>query len=151
MMEPRLECKVPTSEDMEPGVEHLEAPKEHAAVKPVGGLRKWHRGWNLAPECHHKPGEWTQGNFGSRRKLATACRGMTRRAEVAWRRAHGRQEQGQDNVARGTPKGQMFRKKCWPKPESIKGIRIQGNYSNYISGARRHLGESLGRLLDWRS
>jgi hypothetical protein len=27
---------------------------------------------------------------------------------------------------RGTPKGQTFGKKCWPKPESITGIRIQG-------------------------
>jgi hypothetical protein len=32
----RLECKEPTSENMESVAEHREVPKEHATVKPVG-------------------------------------------------------------------------------------------------------------------
>jgi Fe2+ transport system protein B len=35
-------------EEMESKSEHQEIPKEHATVKPVGGLRKQHRGRKLA-------------------------------------------------------------------------------------------------------
>jgi hypothetical protein len=35
-------------DEMESKEEHQEVPKERAAVKPGGGLRKQHRGWNLA-------------------------------------------------------------------------------------------------------
>jgi hypothetical protein len=73
---------------MESGVEHQEVPKEHAAVKAVGGLRKQHEGWNLAAECQHKPEERTQGNCGSQKKLASSGREMTHRAGVAWRKVH---------------------------------------------------------------
>jgi hypothetical protein len=41
-------------EEMEFEAEHQEVPKEPAAVKPVRGLRKWHRGWNLAAGRHRK-------------------------------------------------------------------------------------------------
>jgi hypothetical protein len=37
-------------EEMHSGAEQREVSKEHAAVKPIGGLRKRHRGWNLAAE-----------------------------------------------------------------------------------------------------
>jgi hypothetical protein len=40
---------------MESGAEHREVPKEHATVKPIGGLRKRHRGWKLAAECRQEP------------------------------------------------------------------------------------------------
>jgi hypothetical protein len=52
-------------EEMESESKHQEVPKEPAAVKPVGGLRKWHRS---------QPKELTQGNFRSQRKFAAACR-----------------------------------------------------------------------------
>jgi hypothetical protein len=47
--------------DLEANPEEKESKilKEHAAVKHVGGLRKEHRGWNLAAECHQKSKEWT--------------------------------------------------------------------------------------------
>jgi hypothetical protein len=51
---------------------HREVLKEHAAVKHVGGLRKQHRGWNLAAECHQKSKERTWRNCGSQKKLAAA-------------------------------------------------------------------------------
>jgi hypothetical protein len=57
-MEACLECKEPTLEEMQSGVESWEVPKENAAVNPVGGLRKRHRGWNLATEQCQKLKEW---------------------------------------------------------------------------------------------
>jgi hypothetical protein len=75
MTEAGLECEEPTSADMKvcqettayheateadtektehnPGImqsieDHQEVPKEDTAVMPDGGLRKWHRDWNLA-------------------------------------------------------------------------------------------------------
>lgn len=46
---------------------------------------------------------------------------------VALRKLHfTRKNWTRDKVTKGTPKGQTFGKKCWPKPETIKGTRIQG-------------------------
>jgi hypothetical protein len=57
-MKARLECKEPTLVNMESGAEHREVSKEHAEVEPVRGLRKCHRGRNLAAESRGKvPGE----------------------------------------------------------------------------------------------
>jgi hypothetical protein len=39
-----LECKGPTSEDTESGMEHWEVPKEHATVETGKVPNKWHRG-----------------------------------------------------------------------------------------------------------
>jgi hypothetical protein len=58
-------------------------------------------------------------NCGSRKKLAAAGR-------VARRKGHVRKSQTREKIARGIHKGLMFGKKCRPKPESIKGIRIRG-------------------------
>jgi hypothetical protein len=66
--------------------EHQEVPKDEAAVMPVGGLRKRRRDRNLAAERRQKPKELTRGDCRSRRKLAAACRKMSRRAAVAWRK-----------------------------------------------------------------
>jgi hypothetical protein len=46
-------------EEKESEVVHWEVLKEHAAVKHVGGLRKEHRGRNLAAECRQMSKEWT--------------------------------------------------------------------------------------------
>jgi hypothetical protein len=48
------------SVELESAVEHREVPKEHAIVKPVGGLTKQHRGRNLAAERCQKLKERTQ-------------------------------------------------------------------------------------------
>jgi hypothetical protein len=76
----QLECKEPTSENME-------VPKELAAVKPARGLRKWHRVRKLAAECHSEPEERTQGNCDSQKELAAACRRITHFAVVEHRKA----------------------------------------------------------------
>jgi hypothetical protein len=72
--------------EMESEAEHLEVPKERAAVKPVGGLRMRHRGRNQAAWRRGEPKEPTRGICGSRRKLTAACRKVSRRAVVARRK-----------------------------------------------------------------
>jgi hypothetical protein len=76
-MEVCLDSKEPNLEEMQSRVEHQEVPKEHASVKPVGGLRKRHRGWNLAAKRRHKLEEQTWGNCGSQKKLIAAGRSGT--------------------------------------------------------------------------
>jgi hypothetical protein len=66
--------------------EHQENPKGEAAVMPVGGPRKRRKVRNLAAERRQKRKERTRGYIGSRRKLAAACRKVSRRAKVARRK-----------------------------------------------------------------
>jgi hypothetical protein len=54
-------------EEMQFQVKHWEVPKEHAPVKPVGGLMKRHKGQNLAAEHRQKQKEQIRGIVDSRR------------------------------------------------------------------------------------
>jgi hypothetical protein len=63
----RLECKEPIPENTE--AEQEKVPKEQGAVKPVRGLRKRHRGRNLATERRQTPED------GSQRKLVLPAEG----------------------------------------------------------------------------
>jgi hypothetical protein len=65
--------------------------KEQATVKHVGGLRKRHRGQNLATERRQKPKD------GSRAKLVAA-----RPEKVAQRKGHRLQGQGKDKITQRT-------------------------------------------------
>jgi hypothetical protein len=58
-----LEYKEPTSEEMKSGAVHREVLKEHAAVKPVGGLGKRHRCQHLAARRRGQPEERTRENW----------------------------------------------------------------------------------------
>jgi hypothetical protein len=53
---------------------------------PVGGPRKRRRIFNLAAKRRQKRMERTRGNSGFRKKFAAACRKVSRRAKVAWRK-----------------------------------------------------------------
>jgi hypothetical protein len=79
-------------------VEHEKVPKEEAAVKPVGALRKRHRGRHLPAGCRGKLNIRTQGKGGCRRKLATTSRKMIRCAGLAWCQGQCRQGHGRDDV-----------------------------------------------------
>jgi hypothetical protein len=57
MVEACLECKEPTSEDMESEAEHWEVPKEHATEETGRVLNKWHRDWHLDKKRRQKPKE----------------------------------------------------------------------------------------------
>jgi hypothetical protein len=85
-----------------------QVPKEDAAVKPVGGLKKRHRGWHIAAGRRRKLKEWTQGKDECRKNFTVARKRMTRRARVARRKGHYRRWHGQDNVVRGAQKGQTL-------------------------------------------
>jgi hypothetical protein len=107
MMEPRLECEEPISDDikacheateantekiepiqgmMQSVAEHQVAPKEDVIVKPVKERKKRHRGRKPATERRGEPKEMTRGDCGCRRKLAAACRRVSHHARVAWRK-----------------------------------------------------------------
>jgi hypothetical protein len=65
---------------------HQEIPKREVAVMPAGPPRKWRGVRNLAAERRQKRKEGTRGNHGSRRKSAAACRKVSRRAKMTWRK-----------------------------------------------------------------
>jgi hypothetical protein len=94
-------------EGMESKAVH-EISKKEDTVQTVRALRKWYGDWNLAIGGRGKLKKRTQGNGGSKKKLAAACRGMKHCAIPAWHKGHSGQEPGRDNVARGTPKGQVL-------------------------------------------
>jgi hypothetical protein len=107
-MEPRLNCEEPISEDIKacqettacheateadteqiessPGMiqsvaEHQVAPKEDAIVKPVKGGKS-----GIVAGRRGEPKEMTRADCGPGRKLAAACRKVSRRARLAWRK-----------------------------------------------------------------
>jgi hypothetical protein len=69
--------------------EHQDVPEEEATVETTGTLEDQYGGWHLAVgSCQH-PKKWTQGNGGSRKKLATAHQWMARCAIPAPRKGYG--------------------------------------------------------------
>jgi hypothetical protein len=84
--EAAIEKIEPDSVTMQSVAEHREAPEEDAVVKPVRGRKKRHRGPKQAAGRRGEPKELTRGDCGSRKKLAAACRKVSRRATVAWRK-----------------------------------------------------------------
>jgi hypothetical protein len=118
-----LESKEPTTLEVGSVAVHEEAPKEDAALKPIGALKKRHGDRNLAVRPCGQPKKWTQGNGGSRKELVAACRGIARRAIPARRKGHVRQGYGQDSVARGAPKGRTLERKQRTRQEGRDGMR----------------------------
>jgi hypothetical protein len=91
-------------EETEPEAAHEEVPKEDAAMKTFGALKKRHGDRHLVGRRRGQPKKRTQGDGGSRKQLAAACRGMARRAIPATRKGHGHQGPGKDNVVQGPRK-----------------------------------------------
>jgi hypothetical protein len=81
-----MECKESTLKDKESTVERRAVPTEEAAAKSSRIMKKWHRGRHLAAGRRVKPKKLTQGDCGSRWKLAAACRKVSRRAAATWRK-----------------------------------------------------------------
>jgi hypothetical protein len=127
-MEVCLECEEPTSVTMKSEAEHWGGvPKKEAAVMPVGGLRKGCRDRNLAAKCRQKPKEGNQRSCESWKRLTIASRRMICCAGVAWLRRNAvRKDRTRKQVEHRTPNGRAIEKKCQPKPESMKKIRIRG-------------------------
>jgi hypothetical protein len=142
-----------TSVEMKPEVAHEEVPMEYAAVMPVGGLRKRRRGRKQAAGRREEPKELNRGMCGSRKKLAAACRKVSRRATVAWRKrnilrkilthgycglrkevaaagiritccaGHGRMRRNKDDVEQGTRKGRTEENRRRKGPQGKTGIK----------------------------
>jgi hypothetical protein len=139
-------------QEMESKVEHQEAPEEDAILKQVKGQKKRHRGRKRATGQCREPKEVIRGDHGSRRKLAAACRMVSRHATVAWpeikvfrkilthgncgprkevtavrmKVTHytGHRRKGQNNdVTPRSPKIQKEENRCWKGPECKMGVR----------------------------
>jgi hypothetical protein len=70
-------------EKSETVAEHQEIPNEEAAVETIGVQKGWDWDRHLAAGHGRQPKIWTHGNGGSRQKLVTIHRWMTRHAETA--------------------------------------------------------------------
>jgi hypothetical protein len=71
-------------ETMQSIEEHQDVPSEDIGVMPVKELKKQRRGRKSNAGRCREPKELNRGNCGSRKKLAAACREVSRRATVAW-------------------------------------------------------------------
>jgi hypothetical protein len=71
--------KEEATEEIETESEHQEVPKEEAALDTVGVMKERCRDRHLAVRRSGQPKKLTQGNGGSRKKLAAACRRNGRR------------------------------------------------------------------------
>jgi hypothetical protein len=84
--EANKEKTVPDPEMIQSMEEHQEVPKEDAIVKPAKGRKKWRRGQKSTAGQRGEPKELTRGNCGSQRKIAAACRKVSRHTTVAWQK-----------------------------------------------------------------
>jgi hypothetical protein len=103
------EIMEPTSLEVESEVEHEEVLKEGATVKSVGTLRRQHGSQKLTTGCHGNSKEQPWGNCGSWKKLATAHKGMTCCAGMAWHKVHVRKSQTRNKAGQGTLGGDITR------------------------------------------
>jgi hypothetical protein len=71
---------------MQSAEEHQYTISEDVAVMPVKGLKKRSRGRKWTAGRRGEPKELTRGNGGSRKKLAAACRKVSRHAAVVWKK-----------------------------------------------------------------
>jgi hypothetical protein len=126
-------------------VVHEEVPKEEVALETVRALKEPSEERHVAVRRLGQPKKQTNCNGGSRKKLTTACRGMTRPAIPTRRKRHGRQGPGQDNVAKGTSKERTFGKGLRAQPECNNGRRNRGLKSDYFWEARKILTRPSGR------
>jgi fused signal recognition particle receptor len=81
-----LECQEPTSKEGESEAERREVPKEEVAVKSSRVTKKRPRGRRIAAGRRVKPTKLIRGDGESRKKLVAACRKVSCRATVAWRK-----------------------------------------------------------------
>jgi hypothetical protein len=142
--------------------EHQEVPKEDGAMKPVKGRKKRYRDRKLAAGRREEPKELTRGDCGYWRKLAAACKKVSRRVTMVslqqnsdsgnlWTAAgrkvtrcteHRRKGQDKDDVAPRSPKGLAWDNGRWRGPEcktEIKEPTTKG-IERWGSRKRSHLG-----------
>jgi hypothetical protein len=98
---------------------HEEVPKEEASVENFGALKERYGDRHVAVGYRRQLKKRTQGDGGSRKNLAAACKGMTRRDIPTRRKGHCCQGQGKDKAVPRTQIGWTFEKRRQTKPEGI--------------------------------
>jgi hypothetical protein len=107
-------------EEMESESEHREVPQEMAAVRSLGTMKKRHWDPHLAAGHCGKPEELTQGDCGSWRKLAAACRKVPCHTRVAWHRRNIVREYIRAKVEQGILRVQTLRERVRTHREGRK-------------------------------
>jgi hypothetical protein len=107
-------------EEIEPEMEHQRSLMKRLQwrLSDTGGLAS-------TVGCR-QPKKQTQGNSGSRKKLATTCRQMTCCVIPTQRKGHGRQRPGMDKFVHGTPKRRTFVKGHHGESRGNNCMRDQG-------------------------
>jgi hypothetical protein len=131
-------------------------PKEEVEVETIGALEHRYGDWHLAIGRRRQPKRRTQGDCGSRKKLAATRIQMTHCAIPAWHKGHGhkgltvekrrQKNHTKDNVVRGTPAGQTFEKRCWARSKRNNGIRDRGLRWELCLGSKEIFYEALGQI-----
>jgi hypothetical protein len=93
-----------TSEEIESKAEHEEVPKEEATVETLEALKERYRDRHLAIRYHSQLKKQTQGNGGSKKKMATVRGWLTRRAIPAWHKGPSCQGQGNTRLCQESRK-----------------------------------------------
>jgi hypothetical protein len=101
---------------------HLEDFNEATREETVWATDNQSRERCLAVRRSGRPNKWTQGNGGSRQKLAAAWGQLTLRAIPAQRMGHGSQGASRDNVAKEAPKGRTLERRRRTRGECSNGI-----------------------------
>jgi hypothetical protein len=91
-------------EEMKCVAVHEEVPEEDVTVKTIRALKERYGDGHIAVGSRREPKKWSQGSGGSRKELAAAWRGMTRRVIPARRKGHCHQRQGMDKAVSRTQK-----------------------------------------------
>jgi hypothetical protein len=164
--------------DRKPEVaQQREVPNEDAIVKPVKGRKRRYSGKKPATGQHGEPKKLTRGDCGSWMKLAAACRKVSRRATVAWRKrnsfrisstqrnhgppkevttagikitrcaGHRRMEKKEDNAEQETPK-RSEENRCWKYPERNTGIRDRG-LKQRLRGSKQTKDPTMNDIEGW--
>jgi hypothetical protein len=81
-----LECQDSSPKEGESGAERREVPKKEVAVKSSRVTKKRPRGRRIAAGRRVNPTKLIRGDAESRKKLVDACRKVSCRAAVAWRK-----------------------------------------------------------------
>jgi hypothetical protein len=146
-----IKGKESTSGEMNYEAVHEEIPKQEAAVKSFGALKKRHLDRYLIVGRRGKSKERAQVIGGSQKKLAAVRRGTTRREGVAWSNGKISQGSGWNNVAGGDSEGRTDQKRCWKGPESKEGTRDRGLREQLRLGSKEDSTRPSGKPLDLRS
>jgi hypothetical protein len=142
-------------EMMQSTEEYQDVRSKDVAVMPAKGLKKRRKGRKLIAERRGEPKKLNRGHCGSRKKLAAACRKMSRHAAVVW---HKRNliRRSETRGYCGSRKGVTVadRRTCphatvaWKKRKLTRNIQLRENHESSkdvaVNGMRKGPGYKHG-------